>query len=149
MKEKAKWLLIGLLIAVASCAGKPTSKAGFIDRTGKVVIELRFDAVRPFSEGLACVKVDDHWGYIDKTGRFVVAPVFSIAGDFSNGLARVEIGGRWVGKSRYDREYHRGKWAFIDKGVPFILRTFMLPAAGGSIRSRTHPIVLTGHECAS
>lgn len=28
---------------------------GYIDRTGKVVIELRFDFVQPFSEGLAVV----------------------------------------------------------------------------------------------
>ena len=34
------------------------SKYGFIDKSGKVVIEPQFDVVRAFSEGLAIVAIE-------------------------------------------------------------------------------------------
>ncbi len=66
-------------------------KAGFIDRTGKVAIEPRFQQAEGFSEGLAGVEVDDQWGYIDKTGEFVIEPQFDYAAPFSEGLAAVRF----------------------------------------------------------
>lgn len=53
---------------------------GFIDRTGKVVIPLKFDTLWDFSEGLAFVHVWKHWsderprtgGFIDKRGQWVI-----------------------------------------------------------------------------
>lgn len=56
---------------------------GFIDATGKVVIEPQFHKVSNFSEGLACVTVvgeDELFpdkfeeGFIDETGKFVIGP---------------------------------------------------------------------------
>ena len=41
---------------------------GFIDDTGKLVIIPQFDDACFFSEGLACVKLEDKWGYINKFG---------------------------------------------------------------------------------
>ena len=52
---------------------------------------LPFDVVRPFSEGLAAVRLNWKWGYIDTTGRWVVKPQYDIAGDFHDGRARVAI----------------------------------------------------------
>lgn len=52
-------------------------KEGYIDRTGKIVIPLKFDGARNFSEGLAAVKVEDKWGFIDETGKVVIEPQFS------------------------------------------------------------------------
>ena len=61
---------------------------------GKFVIEPRFAAAFPFSEGLARFFVYDgevlpKWGYIDKTGKVVIKPQFSEAEDFKDGLAQV------------------------------------------------------------
>lgn len=70
------------------------NKLGFIDTTGRVVIEPLFRGTSGFSEGLAAVKViggDGQyvWGYIDRAGRFAVAPQFGEAHPFAGGLARV------------------------------------------------------------
>jgi hypothetical protein len=56
---------------------------GFIDESGVVVIEPRFNGAKPFSEGLAAVVISDdentigRVGYIDKTGQLVIQPQFS------------------------------------------------------------------------
>jgi hypothetical protein len=69
------------------------NKHGYIDRSGKVVIEPRYDEAMPFSEGLARVGIGDtdtmKWGYIDATGTMVIAPQFYAAWDFSEGVALV------------------------------------------------------------
>jgi|HubBroStandDraft_2_1064218.scaffolds.fasta_scaffold28628_3 hypothetical protein len=50
----------------------PRGLWGYMDRTGKTVIEPRFDNVSRFSEGVAAVEVKDHWEYIDKTGAVAI-----------------------------------------------------------------------------
>lgn len=70
------------------------NKLGFIDGTGRVVIEPLFRETSGFSEGLAAVKViggDGQyvWGYIDRAGRFAVPPQFTEARPFAGGLAHV------------------------------------------------------------
>lgn len=66
---------------------------GFIDTTGDLVIEPRFDEAADFSEGLAVVGITENnvtkWGYIDRTGAWVIEPQFDIVGPFSEGLAPV------------------------------------------------------------
>jgi len=50
-------------------------KWGFIDKTGKIVIEPKFDNIaRDFSEGLALFNLGSKYGYIDKTGKYVWEP---------------------------------------------------------------------------
>jgi uncharacterized protein YkuJ len=66
-------------------------KSGFIDKNGKVVIELQFDNAGNFSEGLAEVKKDDKYGFIDKSGKVVIEPQFDNAGNFSEGFASFGI----------------------------------------------------------
>ena len=83
-------------------------KWGFIDKQGKMVIDPQFDAVRPFANGLAVVRIGDDktgkWGFIDPQGKFVINPQFDDAGSFSGGLAAVYTG---------DRE--TGKWGYISR----------------------------------
>lgn len=70
------------------------NKIGFIDKTGRVVIEPVFRETSGFSEGLAAVKIigaDGQyvWGYVDRAGKFAVAPRFREARPFAGGLAHV------------------------------------------------------------
>jgi hypothetical protein len=73
---------------------------GFINTYGHQVIPPFFDEARPFSEGLAAVKLGGKWGYISARGACVITPQFdcgnsSMAGPFRQGLARVARDGKW------------------------------------------------------
>jgi hypothetical protein len=67
--------------------GTSDQKIGFIDKTGKVVVNPQFENARPFLEGLAAVCQDKNWGFIDKTGKIVINPQFEEVGDFTGGKA--------------------------------------------------------------
>ena len=75
-------------------------KYGFIDKTGRFVIEPVFDKATDFSEGLASAYVENgnRHGYIDKTGRFVIRlnDNCSMGGLFHEGLASCQQG-HWRG----------------------------------------------------
>lgn len=47
---------------------------GFIDKTGKLVIDFKYDQVTPFKNGIAEVIVDGKIGYIDRTGKYIWEP---------------------------------------------------------------------------
>lgn len=65
---------------------------GFIDRTGKIIVNPQFTYAMNYSEGLIAVElINGKYGFIDKTGKFVINPQFENAGTFSEGLARVRI----------------------------------------------------------
>jgi hypothetical protein len=79
-------------------------KSGYIDKTGKVIIEAKFDETQDFSEGLGAARVgsfnNGKWGYIDETGKLIIDTIYNFASQFSQGLAM-------VGKD--------GKFGFINK----------------------------------
>jgi hypothetical protein len=63
-------------------------KYGYIDRTGKIVIQPKFSYGNKFYQGRAAVKTSSGtWGYIDQTGKFVGKAQFDFAFPFRNGLA--------------------------------------------------------------
>ncbi len=54
-------------------------KSGFIDKSGKVVVEPKFDMVSEFTNGLSFVAIKNEkkelfLGYIDKKGKYVWKP---------------------------------------------------------------------------
>jgi hypothetical protein len=66
---------------------------GYIDFTGKVLIDFQFMNARSFSEGLAPVSnAKNLWGYIDDKGKMVINPQYDFADSFGNGEARVMKG---------------------------------------------------------
>ena len=79
------------------------NKYGFIDQTGNVVVDLRYDYATDFSNGFAAVStggfwdeyvgyVEGKWGFIDTTGKVVVPIIYDKVSNFSEGLAAV-VGG--------------------------------------------------------
>ena len=73
---------------------------GFINSSGEVEIELRFDEGWEFTvcEGtpLAPVCLDGKWGFINENGEFEIEPMFDDASHFAkNGIAPVSLGGKW------------------------------------------------------
>ena len=71
-------------------------KFGFVDKTGKVVIDYNFDEVGFFSEGL-CKAFSKNssgrgaFGYINKAGNYVIDNQFEEGSSFSEGRAFVAI----------------------------------------------------------
>jgi hypothetical protein len=89
-------------------------KHGFMDKTGRLVVEPQFDGVGNFSEGLAAVVKDHMVGFVDKNGKVVIEirfpysdfpPIFFPS--FSEGLAGVCS--------------DDGKYGFIDKTGQFVI----------------------------
>ncbi len=85
---------------LASFQPSRESGVGFIDKTGKLVIEPQFASAESFSEGLAAVAVATgkdryKWGYIDRTGRLVLNAKYDDVSRFSEGRAAVRVGEFW------------------------------------------------------
>jgi len=53
-------------------------KWGFIDKTGKVVVEPRYDLIDEFNDGYAAVFQGSKMGFIDLTGNLVIEPQFEV-----------------------------------------------------------------------
>jgi serine/threonine-protein kinase len=114
-------------------------KTGFVDRTGKVIINPQYDEVGAFAGGFAWIKMDRRYGYIDRTGRIVVTPQFSSARDFREGLACVELDrwgfvstdGRIAINPQFDRcsDFHAGlaaaqfnrTWGYVNKAGKIVI----------------------------
>jgi hypothetical protein len=86
-------------------------KAGFIDRTGKLVIHPQFELADDFSEGRAAVRVGESFGYINMDGDMIVPPVYYRAQPFREGLAAVSIDARAF--STVNHFYER--YGFVDR----------------------------------
>ena len=119
MITQAFWATLGMVLLTlvgAEAAGANAlktlfiihqgGKAGYMDRTGKIVIPPRFDGATGFREGLASVKVGEKWGVIDQQGKTIVSPQFEKVRYYSEGLARVKT------KEMYGFIDHRGKSSF-------------------------------------
>lgn len=86
-------------------------KVGYINKTGKVIIPLKYEPaivgeggdgyeVSPFQEGLASVAIlkqdpyrgeVSYWGFIDKNGKTIIPFKYNAAGNFGNGIAPVAV----------------------------------------------------------
>ncbi len=88
---------------------------GFIDKTGKIVVEPKYKQISYFSEGLAAVsenpdKYGAKFGYIDRTGKMVIEPKFTSKNPFNDGLAAAQ---EFVGKDT--------KSGYIDPTGKFVI----------------------------
>lgn len=87
-------------------------KFGFIDTTGKLVIDTIYDWAEPFTGKLAPVTKGNKYGYINTSGTLVVPYKFVFAENFSDGLAAV---------------YNGSTWGYIDE-----TRNYVIPSKFGS-----------------
>lgn len=116
-------------------------KWGYIDKTGKWIIEPKFQHIYGFTEGLAAVNINGQWGYMDKNGQWVIEPTFSAVKPFSEGLAATGFNGKWgyidrtgnwiIKPTFQDAEAFseglapvklNGKWGYIDKKGNLIIK---------------------------
>ena len=62
-----------------------------------MVIPLKYESARPFSEGLAPVELDGKWGLINKKGDIIVPYKYDNVSSFypfSKGLAEIKLNGK-------------------------------------------------------
>lgn len=89
-------------------------KAGYIDRTGAIVIPPRFEGYFDFADGLAMASTGrDELVFIDTTGKVVLRPRFDIIREFSEGLAAVNNGQKRHPVNGLIKD--PGQWGYIDK----------------------------------
>lgn len=92
---KSLFALIVILCATlfASCdntrgkflaAAKIHGAYGYIDETGKFIIDPEFDYAWSFIRGGAVVKQEGHYGMIDKNGDWIIEPVYDSVIPFSS-----------------------------------------------------------------
>jgi hypothetical protein len=133
---------------------------GFIDKTGKWVIQPSYD-VQPgrFKEGLAAVSVEKRWGFINNKGVFVIKPQFANTLWFSEGLAPVAVDNKWgyvdkqghmVIKPQFGKAHPfseglapvaiEAKWGYIDKQGNFVMK-LQFDYAEGFVKGITRVVV--------
>lgn len=74
---------------------KREEKYGLIDSLGQVALQLAYDEVGSFREGLLAVKQDGLWGFVDRFGKEVVPCAYRAVENFSEGRAAVKMGRQW------------------------------------------------------
>jgi hypothetical protein len=90
---------------------------GFIDPSGKEVVEPKWDNTKGFSEGLAAVSRGGKWGYIDRSGKIVIEPKWENVNGFSEGLAAVS---KVVAGFR-ELPTRGEKWGYIDRSGKIVI----------------------------
>ncbi len=91
-----------------------SSKYGYVNREGKIIINPLYKRADVFNEHLALVKPADstRWGFINTNGQYAVQPLFKAATMFSDGLAWV------VRENSFPEAINKnGKTLFMLKGV--------------------------------
>ena len=129
--------------------GRSDNHYGFIDKTGRFVIEPMFEYTGTFNEGFCNIRRINKRGFIDKTGGFFIDPIFEDALSFSGGLCAVKYSGKWgfIDKTggfvvqplfEYAKPFseglcaveYGGKWGFIDKTGRFVIEPRFETAEG-------------------
>lgn len=71
-------------------------KWGFVDKSGKLIIEPQFMDARSFSNSFAAVEMNGKWGFVSSDGSIVIDFTFDNVKDFnSKGCVFVEMNSRW------------------------------------------------------
>lgn len=72
--------------------GGPFQLCGYVGKgSGVERIPQRFEVAKPFSEGLAAVRIEGLYGFIDTTGKIVIEPRFQDAGFFTGEYAEIRL----------------------------------------------------------
>ncbi len=73
-----------------------TSWEGYIDLSGKIVIEADWESIYGFTDGIAIVRsTSGKYGYIDQNGKVIISAKYEAVTAFSDGVAVVWEKGVW------------------------------------------------------
>jgi hypothetical protein len=71
-------------------------QVGYINDSGKTIVEPVFDDGTGFHDGLAAVKVGRKWGFLDSGGDLVIKATLPDWGHFREGLASISTGKEYI-----------------------------------------------------
>ena len=127
-------------LAAFSKVDKGNTTWGFVDKSGKQVINPQFDAVGDFHDGKCAIRnKEGKWGYIDKSGKIVINPQFDSASSFKDGKAIVHLDekagvidkdGKYIINPQFKNAFQDGdkylivqddKWGWCDEKGKFII----------------------------
>jgi len=92
------------------------SKYGYINASGKIVINPQFKWSTDFREGLAVAQLDNLlYGYIDKKGAWVIPAQYDYAWNFEDGIACVRT------KAAPGAQAWAGLSGYIDRSGKFVI----------------------------
>jgi len=140
LKEAENVRLFSEDLAAFSKVDSTNTIWGFVDTSGKQVINPQFDAVGDFHDGKCAVKnKDGKWGYIDKSGKIIINNQFDSANIFKDGKAVVQLDdkvgvidedGKYIINPQFKNAYadgtkylidQDGKWGWCDDKGKFII----------------------------
>lgn len=93
---------------------KENRKWGFCDTEGNVVIDLVYEDISAFSNGLALARKDGLYGYIDESGNVAIPFCYSSARSFEGDVAKVAIDKQSFVIDRTGREIIKPGYDFIN-----------------------------------
>lgn len=97
---------------------------GFIDETGKKIVQPIFEYANHFREDLALVKKDGFYGFINRKGKLVIKNKYDFAYDFENGTANAIQGNYFIVINKNGKEiYKSNSFVVLEKfGNKFIVK---------------------------
>ncbi|MEN8248031.1 MAG: WG repeat-containing protein [Bacteroidota bacterium] len=103
---------------------KENNKYGFKDQLQRIIIANQYEAVKPFHERLAAVRLNNKWGFINLDERIIVQPNYDSVGNFSNGYCITKKGGQLGVIDKKGKEIipNRYQEIILDYGTAFRVR---------------------------
>jgi hypothetical protein len=74
---------------------KKSEMYGLIDTLGQVRVNMVYEEIGSYSEGLLAVRRNGLWGFVDAAGMEVIPCKYRVVSNFSEGLAAVKVGRKW------------------------------------------------------
>lgn len=72
----------GLCAVSTDFRSKEVRKYGYIDTTGKLVVDFQFQHAKKFENGRGKIQLNNLWGAVDKTGKIIIEPKHKYTSDF-------------------------------------------------------------------
>ena len=99
-------------------------KFAFMDASGKLLTDFKYNKVHYFSEGLAGVKMGEKWGFIDKSGDLKIKANYDSIRSFKKGFAPVKVNKKWGYINKYGKwlvkPIYNAAYSFTDDGFAVV-----------------------------
>ncbi|AUP79605.1 WG repeat-containing protein [Flavivirga eckloniae] len=71
---------------------KTKKLVGLLNSNGEIIMEPKYQTIKPFVNGFARVQLNDLWGMIDVNGKEYISPNYNEIGNYFNKIVRVRQG---------------------------------------------------------